>query len=416
MAADRGKAQGALEGIVVLDLTRYLSGPHCTLLLAGMGAEVIKIDDPATGDPAAHAPPYAGASGATFEREAADAYGIAYLKRARGKKSATLNLKDPRGRELLLRLAEHADVLVENFRPGVSDRLGIGYGALRARNPRLVFCALSGYGASGPDRELKAFDLMVQAESGLMSISGEPGAAPMKTGGALSDMIAGSYAALGIVAALHERSRSGLGQALDVAMLDCLFSMVMDEPVDSYQRLGLAPRQGNRIMRFSPFNAYRASDGWLTLGVATNEDWLSLLKAIGREDLRAHPDFSRVDWRIPHNDVVDRLVGDWLAQRTVSEAMRALRAADVACAVVRTPADAIAAPQLEARSMVQALRRPDGRTTGVAAAGMPLKFSRSAAHHDDPAPAPGAHTAQILERFLGLGADEVARLRADGVV
>jgi formyl-CoA transferase len=416
MESDRGKAGGALEGIVVLDLTRYLSGPHCTLLLAGLGAQVIKIDNPATGDPAAHAPPYAAAGGATFERHAGDAYGIAYLKRARGKKSATLNLKDPRGRELLLRLASHADVLVENFRPGVSDRLGIGYASLRSRNPRLVFCALSGYGASGPERERKAFDLMAQAESGLMSVSGEPAGPPMKTGGALSDMIAGSYAALGILAALQERSRSGLGQAVDVAMLDCLFSMVMDEPLDSYERLGLAARQGNRIMRFSPFNAYRASDGWLTLGVATEEDWRSLLKAMGREDLQAHPDFSRLDWRIPHNDAVDRLVADWLGQRTVSEAMRALRAVDVACGVVRTPAEAIASPQLQARGMVQALRRPDGRATGVAAAGMPLKFSRSAAHHDDPAPLPGAHTEEILERFLGLGAEELARLRAAGVI
>jgi formyl-CoA transferase len=269
------KTGGALEGIVVLDLTRFLSGPHCTLLLAGLGAEVIKIDDPSSGDPAAKAPPYAGPGGATFERSSSDDYGIAYLKRARGKKSATLNLKDRRGRELLLRLARHADVLVENFRPGVSERLGIGYAALQDVNSRLVFCALSGYGASGPDRDLKAYDLMVQAESGLMSLTGEPAGAPMKTGGALSDMIAGTYAALGIVAALHERSRTGRGQSVDVAMVDCLFSMVLDEPVDSYERLGLAARQGNRIMRFSPFNAYRARDGWVTLGAATHEDWLA---------------------------------------------------------------------------------------------------------------------------------------------
>jgi formyl-CoA transferase len=409
------KANGALEGLVVLDLTRFLSGPHCTLLLAGLGAEVIKIDDPASGDPAAKAPPYAGARGATFERTGAD-HGIAYLKRARGKKSATLNLKDPRGRELLLALARHADVLVENFRPGVSDRLGIGYTALQEVNPRLVFCALSGYGASGPDRDLKAYDLMVQAESGLMSISGEPDGAPMKTGGALSDMIAGTYAALGIVAALHERSRSGRGQAVDVAMLDCLFSMVMDEPVDSYEELGLAARQGNRIMRFSPFNAYRTQDGWITLGAATHAEWLALLGAIGRDDLREHPDFSRVNWRIPHNAEVDRLVGDWLAQRTVSEAMQALRAADVPCGIVRTPAEAIASPQLAARGMVQRLRRPDGAATALAAAGMPLKFSRSAAQHEDRAPVPGAHTAEILQRFLGLNGEELASLKAAAVI
>lgn len=403
---------GPLEGLVVLDLTRYLSGPHCTLLLAGLGAEVIKIDDPAGGDPAALAPPY---SGPSFERASEADFGLAYLKRARGKQSATLNLKDARGRELFLRLAERADVVVENFRPGVAERLGIGYEALKARNPKLVYCALSGYGATGPDRELKSYDLMAQAEAGLMSITSEPDGAPMKTGGALSDMIAGSYAALGIVAALRERERSGLGQAVDVAMTDCLFSMMMDEPLDAYETLGLAARQGNRIMRFSPFNAYRASDGWITLGVVTRDDWHGLLAAMGREDLREHQDWSRVEWRIRNNDGVDRLVGAWTARFTVREAIARLREADVPCGAVRTAKEAIAWQQLEARGMVQALQRPDGSPAGVAASGMPLKFSRSAAHHDEPAPVPGADTAEVLQRMLGLGADEIARLRAGGI-
>jgi formyl-CoA transferase len=403
---------GALEGLLVLDLTRYLSGPHCTLLLAGLGAEVIKIDEPAGGDPAALAPPY---SGPSFERASQQDYGLAYLKRARGKQSATLNLKDARGRELFLRLAERADVVVENFRPGVAERLGIGYDTLKARNPRLVYCALSGYGATGPDKALKAYDLMAQAEAGLMSITGEPGGPPMKTGGALSDMIAGSYAALGIVAALNERSRSGLGQAVDVSMVDCLFSMMMDEPLDGYEKLGLAARQGNRIMRFSPFNAYAAKDGWLTLGCVTREDWHALLGAMGRDNLRAHPDWSRVEWRIMNNSAVDRLVGEWAARFPVHEAIARLRAADVPCGAVRTAQEAIAWAQLEARAMVRPLQRPDGSKAGVAAAGMPLKFSRSAAHHDAPAPVPGAQTADVLQRMLGLDAAEIARHKADGI-
>jgi len=403
---------GTLEGLVVLDLTRYLSGPHCTLLLAGLGAEVIKIDEPAGGDPAALAPPF---SGPSFERASPADYGLAYLKRARGKQSATLNLKHARGRELFLRLAEKADVVVENFRPGVAERLGIGYPVLQQRNPRLVYCALSGYGATGPDRSLKSFDLMAQAEAGLMSITGEPGGPPMKTGGALADMIAGSYAALGIVAALNERERSGRGQAVDVSMVDCLFSMMMDEPLDSYEKLGLAARQGNRIMRVSPFNAYRAKDGWVTLGAATNADWLALLEVMGRADLREHPDFSRVEWRVPHNEEVDRIVGEWTARCTVREAIERLRAADVPCGAVRTAKEAIEWEQLKVRGMVQALKRSDGSDAGVAAAGMPLKFSRSAAHHDAPAPVPGADTAAVLQRLLGLSAEEIARLKADGI-
>ena len=407
---------GALEGLVVLDLTRYLSGPHCTLLLAGLGAEVIKIDDPAGGDPAAGAPPYAGAAGAAFERASPSDYGIAYLKRARGKRSITLNLRDARGRALFLQLVERADVVVENFRPGVADRLGIGYGVLQEFNPRIVCCSLTGHGATGPDRDLKTYDLMAQAASGLMGITGEPQGPPMKTGGALSDMIAGTYAALGIVAALQERQRTGLGQAVDVAMVDCLFSMMMDEPLDRYDELGLALRQGNRIMRFSPFNAYAARDGWVTIGVVTREDWESLLEVMGREDLAAHPDFGRVEWRIVHNDEVDRLVGDWTRERGARDIVEQLRAADVPCAEVRTPKEAIGSAQLGARGMVQPLLAPDGRDTDVAAAGMPLKFSRSHAGHDQPAPVPGADTAAVLKERLGLDERELARLQADGIV
>jgi len=403
---------GPLEGLVVLDLTRYLSGPHCTLLLAGLGAEVIKLDEPAGGDPAALAPPY---SGPSFERASPQDFGLAYLKRARGKQSATLNLKKPLGRELFLRLVEKADVVVENFRPGVAERLGIGYEALNARNPRLVYCALSGYGATGPDRNLKSYDLMAQAEAGLMSITGAPDGPPMKTGGALADMIAGSYAALGIVAALQERGRSGLGQSVDVSMVDCLFAMMMDEPLDGYEKLGLAARQGNRIMRVSPFNAYRAKDGWVTLGAANHADWLSLLRTLGRDDLREHPDWSRVEWRIRNNAEVDRLVGEWTARLTVGDAIARLREADVPCGAVRTAQEAIEWAHLKARGMVQPLRRPDGTPAGVAAAGMPIKFSRSAAHHDAPAPVPGDDTAELLQRMLGLGADEIARLKSDGI-
>ena len=237
----------------------------------------------------------------------------------------------------------------------------------------------------------------------------------MKTGGALSDMIAGTYSALGILAALRERETSGLGQAIDVSMVDCLFSMMMDEPVDRLDALGLAARQGNRIVRFSPFNAYAAKDGWITLGCVTRDDWHALLAAMGREDLGKHPDWSRVEWRIRNNAEVDRLVGEWAARYTAKEAIAKLREADVPCGAVRTAREAIQWAQLEARGMVQPLRRPDGAPAGVAASGMPIKFSRSASHHDEPAPVPGEDTAELLQRMLGLGTDEIARLKADGI-
>jgi len=405
-----------LDGVVVLDLTRFLSGPHCTLLLAGLGAEVIKVDDPRSGDPTAGAPPFVGERGVFLERRAAEDEGIAYLKRARGKKSITLDLKKDEGRALFLELAARADVVVENFRPGVAERLGVGYEVLKERNPKLVYCALTGFGSTGPDRGLKAYDLMVQAATGMMSVTGEPQGGPVKTGTALSDTIAGTYAALGIVSALVERGKSGEGQMIDVSMVDCLFSMIMDESLDCFEALGLAPRQGNRIVRFSPFNTYRARDGWVAIGAATADEWSNLLRAMGREDLESHPEWSRVGWRIANNHEVDAFVAGWACERTVAEIEAAMRSFDVACAPVRTPREAIAWPHLRSRGMVTPLQRTDGRETSVAAAGFPLKFSRSHAAHNAPAPVPGAHTKEVLQSLLGLDEKTVDGLRQRAVV
>jgi formyl-CoA transferase len=403
---------GVLQGTVVLDLTRFLSGPHCTLLLAGLGAEVIKVDDPGSGDPSAGAPPYAGPQGVALERRSERDFGIAYLKRARGKKSVTLNLKSPEGRSLFLGLIEKADAVVENFRPAVAQRLGIGYEALRARNPRLVYCALSGFGATGPERDAKAYDLMTQAAVGLMSVTGPPDGAPSKTGTQLSDTIAGTYAALAVVSALLEREKSGEGQMIDVSMADCLFSMMMDEPLDCYEALGLAPRQGNRIMRFSPFNSYAARDGWVAIGAVSIEDWHGILKVIDRPELCSDVQMNGVEWRIAHNEGIDALISVWARQRPVADIVAALRVHDVPCAPVRTPREAIDWPQLRARGMVQPLKTVEGESTEAVAAGFPLKFSRSRAAHDTPAPVPGHDTAEVL----GIAEDEFRALRARGVV
>ena len=192
--------------------------------------------------------------------------------------------------------------------------------------------------------------------------------------------------------------------------------MMMDEPLDCYASLGLAPRQGNRLMRFSPFNAFRARDGWVAIGVVTDEDWRRLLEAIDREDLASDPDFARVAWRIRHNDEVDATVEAWTGERTVGEVVRRLNEADVACSAVRTPEEAIAWPQLRQRGMVQALRTPAGEETGAVAADLPLAFGRSPAAHDRPAPEPGAHTAEVLEQILGIDGDALADLRRDGVI
>ena len=219
-----------------------------------------------------------------------------------------------------------------------------------------------------------------------------------------------------LLAALHERQRSGRGQAVDVAMTDCLFAMMMDEPLDCYESLGLDLRQGNRIMRFSPFNAYRAKDGWITIGTTTPTEWNELVGVMGREELASDPDYSQMAWRLAHNEEVDALISEWTAPLRVSEIMARLDAKDVPCAPVRTPTEALQWPQFADRDMVRPLLNPDGADTGAKAAGLPLGFSRSAAGHSRPAPRPNADTQAVFQELLGLDANAQRRLRDAGVI
>jgi formyl-CoA transferase len=406
-----------LEGVVVLDLTRFFSGPQSTLYLAGMGAEVIKIDDPRTGDPTAFAPPFVGPQGVSFERQSDSDMGIAYLKRARGKKSATLNLKSAEGRDIFLRMVKNADVVVENFSAGVAQRLGIGYDALKDANPPIIYCSLTGYGSTGPDKHLKAYDLMVQAAVGLMSITGQPGTQPTKAGSPVSDAIAGVFAAMGIISALLHRERTGEGQSVDVSMADCLFSLIFDEPLDCYERLGLAHQQGNRIMRFSPFNTYKSADGWVTIGAATNDDWLSLLEVMGRGDPKDDPQMMSIGWRLANNALVDDVVARWASHIETAHIEALLASAKIPCSPVRTIDDVLQWDQIIAREMAVPLWNPLSCSVMLASgSGFPIKFGQTRGSFDQPAPLPGAHSDEVLARLAGLTASDLEALRADRVI
>jgi len=406
-----------LDGIVVLDLTRFFSGPQCTLLLAGLGAEVIKIDDPRTIDPTASAPPFVGPLGVSLHRQTEDDFGIAYLKRARNKKSMTLDLKSATGRELFLALVEKADVVVENFSVGVTDRLDIGYEVLRKRRPDLIYCSLTGYGSSGPASSLKAYDLMIQAATGLMSITGVPGGAPVKAGSSLSDAVAGVFAANGVIAALLHRFRTGEGQAIDVSMADCLFSLILDEPLDCYPELGLAYQQGNRIMRFSPFNTYPARDGWVAFGAATDSDWTKLLEIMGREDLKTDSNIMQLGWRIKNNEYIDQIVSTWTRLNDKAEILATLEAAALPCSPVRTIEDVMHWNHLRERGMITPLRHPaTGKELCAQAPGFPIKFSQTPGGYEEPAPIPKAHSHELLHRFLGLDQDGLDALARQGVI
>jgi crotonobetainyl-CoA:carnitine CoA-transferase CaiB-like acyl-CoA transferase len=406
-----------LEGLRVLDLTRYFSGPQTTLLLGGLGAEVVRVDDPARGDPVASSPPFVGPKGVSFERKTESDLGIAYLKRARDKKSVTLNLKSRRGKEIFLNLVDRSDVLVENFAPGVTDRLGIDYGFVHRRNPRLIYCSVTGYGSSGPDAQRKAYDGTVQAAAGLMSSTGFPDGPPTKAGSPIADGIAGVFAVAGILAALHDQQRTGEGQHVDISMVDALFSLIFDEPLDCYERLKLPPRMGNRIMRFSPFNSYPTKDGWIIVGAASTQHWHNILKAIGREKLIGDARFEEISERLARNAEVDAIIQAWSEERTSEEALQCLRTFDAICERVRD-IDAIKAwPHLRAREMLVDLVHPIlGAVGDVHAPGFPIKLSDAPSSYERPAPLTGQHNEEIFSGALGIGTEDLDQLKAEGII
>ncbi len=308
-----------LDGVRVLDLSRFLAGPHATLLLAGIGAEVIRIDDPAAGDSLSNSPVFHGREGLSIERRREDDLGIAFLKPCRGKRSICLDLKSPEGRELFLGLVETADVAVENFSVGVMARLGLDWPRLKSVNPRLVHCALTGFGSSGRDKGRRRYDVTTQAMSGLMSITGAPDGPPMKAGSPLADTIGAGFAVSGILGALFHRERTSIGQFVDVSMTDVLFSLLFDKPLDCYEALDLSPCQGNRVMRFSPINAHPTADGWMVICCGTEAMWRAICAEMGRDDLAEHPDWGRMTWRVANNEAVDELMVAWTHATTSAE-------------------------------------------------------------------------------------------------
>ena len=393
--------KGALNGIKVLDLTRYLSGPQTTLFLGALGAEVLKIDDPHQGDPVRNSPPFFGKDGVSMSKASPLDIGIAYLKRARSKKSIELDLKSEDGIHTFMRLAEKADVIVENFRVGVTKRLKIDYEQLKSKNPKIIYCSITGFGATGPDASKKAYDATVQAASGLMSITGEPDGLPMKIGSSMADTIAGTFAFSGILASLFRREKTGLGEYIDVSMTDCLISLLYDEPWDCFEALGLKKRQGNRIMRFSPFNCYAGEDGTVVLGAASEKDWISILKMIGQTDLQYEDKFSSISKRIENNSEIDTIISIWTSTRSVDEIARLCENYEIPCHPVNDIAQIADWKQIADREILTPLPHPYFTSMkGPLAANFPIKFSGSKITLDNPAPKPNEHFKEIMESWL----------------
>jgi crotonobetainyl-CoA:carnitine CoA-transferase CaiB-like acyl-CoA transferase len=389
-----------LAGLRILDLSRMLAGPFCTALLADLGAEVIKVEAPGRGDDARNFAPFRGGESAYF------------MLINRGKKSVTLDLKDPRGLAVLKTLAESADVAVENFRPGVAARLGVDYENLGRINPRLVYASISGFGQDGPLSQRPAYDIIAQAMSGLMSMTGAPDGPPTRVGESYGDLCAGLFASWGILAALQGRAQTGRGQHLDIAMTDSLFSMMVTAL--SLQLYGDEPprRIGNRHPMSAPYDAYPARDGHVIIASANDAVFARFSAAIGRPELPSDPRFDSEARRAANEPALRTVITGWTSARRVAAAVAALDAAGVPAAPVLSVAEAVASEHVRSRGLLATTQHP---TAGeIRLMRQPVLFSGTPRHAPAPAPTLGQHTDELLGGLLG--AEAIGALRRDGVI
>ncbi|MES2999507.1 MAG: CoA transferase [Pseudomonadota bacterium] len=409
--------RGPLEGIVVLDFTTQLSGPLVTYFLAGLGATVIKIEE-AKGDSVRGYAPFIDPDGKlTMWREHPDAMSLPILNRSRGKHSITLNLKAPEAMAIYRDMAARADVVVENYASGTADRLGIGYEATRAINPRIVYCSLSGFGA-GAMGGRKALDTVIQAMSGLMMASGLEGEPPVRLGMPIADTIAPLFAVMGINAALHRRHSSGEGEHVDVSMLGCLSALLAVEDWRAMEQLGKPTRTGNTLVRASPFGIFRCSDGYISIGAGARDPFAhAFFKIMGRPEMATDPRYATLSARSQRDEEMTRIVNAWCGERTVEEVESGLMKAGIPVARVLTPADALDEPVLEERGEISKVMHPDlGVIPGLKTMGIPIRFHRAEYGHGSAAPKLGQHNESIYRDWLGMDAARIAALHEAGVL
>jgi crotonobetainyl-CoA:carnitine CoA-transferase CaiB-like acyl-CoA transferase len=394
---------GALRGIRVLDLTRVLAGPYCTMFLGDLGAEVVKVEQPGVGDDTrGWGPPFAGGESAYF------------LCTNRNKKSLTVDFKSADGIALVRQLAERADVLIENFRPGAMERLGLGEKLLREKNPRLVYASLSGFGADGPMADIPGYDLIVQAWGGLMSVTGSAESGPLKVGVAIIDLVAGLMLGKAIVAALYAREKIGVGQKLDTSLLEAEVAALINAG-SNYLIGGQVPgRWGNAHPTIVPYQSFQTVDSFLVLGAASEAIWQRLCPALSRAELADDPRFARNADRVENRTELIAMLSEIFLTRTTNDWIAALTAAEVPCAPVQTIDQVFAAPQVLHRNMLVEVDHP---TAGkVKLAGIPVKFSASPASVRLPPPLLGEHCAEVLSSWLGMSSDEIERLKRMSVL
>lgn len=394
----------ALSNITVLDLTRVMAGPYCTMYLADLGANVIKIENPNGGDDTRKFPPFKNGES------------LYYANVNRNKKGVTLNLKAPEGKELFKKLVKSADVVVENFRPGVMDKLGLGYDVLKEINPRIVYGAVSGFGSYGPLHERPGYDIIAQAMSGLMSLTGEAGGGPIRTGSAIGDLVGGLNLTIGVLAALNARQLTGKGQRVDVSLVDGLVSF-LETNTQRYQVNGeQPPRMGNRYPSAAPYDSFKASDGEFVIGCG-NDKLFSLLcnKVLNLPELPADPLYDSPTNRLTNQASLKVIIEKWSTQHTIEEAVDLILAAGVPAAPIYDIKAVMENDHIaNVREMFLDCEHPTAGHLRIN--GNPVKLMDSMPRLRTPAPALGQDNESVYGQMLGLSAEEVSALKSNGVL
>jgi formyl-CoA transferase len=375
------KSTGALSGLRVLDVTQVMAGPYCAMVLADLGADVIKVEPPA-GDSTRQMPGAVGTDSPSFNAV------------NRGKRSVVLNLKTAEGREACERLATQSDILIENYRPGVMDALGLGYDVLAAANPQLIYASISGYGQTGPKREKGGFDLIAQGLSGIMSVTGDPGGRPVKAGVPLTDLGAGLFALVGILAALNHRHATGVGQRVDTSLVDAGVALSVWEATEYFSGAGVPQALGSAHRMNAPYQAIRCADGYITLGAANERLFRRLCEVLGHTDWASMPEFADNASRVKHRDALAARIEAVTIHQPSGYWLERLDQHDIPCGPINDYAQVFADPQVLAREMVVETEHP---TLGhLRTLGSPIKLSATPPDVTRRAPRLGEHTEEIL--------------------
>jgi crotonobetainyl-CoA:carnitine CoA-transferase CaiB-like acyl-CoA transferase len=396
---------GPLKGLRVLDLTRVLAGPTCTQMLGDLGAEVIKIEKPEAGDDTrGFAPPF-------WPETKESAY---FLGVNRNKKSLTLDIAQPEGQAIIHRLLESTDILVENFKVGALAKYGLGYEQLKASNPALIYCSITGFGQTGPYAPRPGYDSLIQAMGGVMSLTGEPDGLPQKVGVPVADLFAGLYGCIGILAALRHRERTGHGQQIDIGMLDTHVAWLANQGMN-YLATGENPaRLGNQHPNIVPYQVFPTKDGHIVLSVGNDPTFERFCKATGQEALLADSRFATNAARVANRQLVTDTLTPVMQSRTTNEWVAALEALKIGCGPINKLSEVFADPHVQARQCVVELPHSSGQTVSVIA--NPVRLSATPADYRVAPPLLGEHSEDVLQGLLGFSEDEIAALRAKGVV